>query len=99
MCHKCSQAPWHSCQCTQPCRWLVLTHCRNCGFAQELTGAEGIFSDICNEIEKAEKFFPVPETAQAYLDATAAAAAGRGKTSHFLASCLHAERADVIGVR
>lgn len=55
------------------------------GFAQELTAAEGIFADICNEIEKAEKFFPVPETAQAYLDATAAAAAGRGKCCQLMA--------------
>lgn len=45
---------------------------------QELDAAESIFADICDEIEKAEKFFPVPESAQAWLDASAAAAATKG---------------------
>jgi hypothetical protein len=52
------------------------------GNLQELDAAESIFADICDEIEKAEKFFPVPESAQAWLDASAAAAAVKGMILH-----------------
>ncbi len=55
---------------------------------QELDAAQSIFADICDEIEKAEKFFPVPESAQAWLDASAAAAATKGMSTVSAVDCV-----------
>mmetsp|Transcript_21663 Transcript_21663/g.55568 ORF Transcript_21663/g.55568 Transcript_21663/m.55568 type:complete len:1179 (+) Transcript_21663:358-3894(+) len=45
---------------------------------KELQGAQALFEELCEEVDKAEKFFPIPEGALASL-AAAKQAAGEGK--------------------
>ena len=57
---------------------------------QDLTTAEESYKDMCDTVNKAERFFPVPSAAMARVEAEQRVEAGKGTTHKSFSFLLHA---------